>query len=89
MTDHMEYRIVCNGAIKEYGSAMPTDEFWKSRMDIAEERNYNIKMQRRFICNDDDGLFWAGLTNKTGVIRIKNLVIMPWETIAECIRVEA
>ena len=81
MTDRTQYRIVCNDAVKEYES-LPSDQWSRSAM-LADDRGYNVKLQSRFICNDDDGLFWAGLTNKTGVMRIKDMVIMPWETIAE------
>lgn len=76
-----QYRITIDGNRGSIADMYPGNE-WSYMADIIEERGINATLERRLIT---DKTILDLIEDTTGYITIKDLVICPWETIAELI----
>ena len=84
MLDRTEYRIKINGEIKTHPTYSSASEAWQRIAETSETRGgINATLESRFVCTDNDGAFYDCLSDKNGIIRLKDIVILPWECIAE------
>jgi len=80
MADHYEYRITVN----ETQTIIPDASVWNEKAWYMEERGYNAQLQRRLVTDERMLEYWVdGLPKGWMHLKNKNIVISPWEVIAQ------
>jgi hypothetical protein len=77
--DKFQYKISVNGAEGRILDSSP-DKDWKRIAEFLEARGGHAILYRRFITTPD---ILPLLADKTGIIRLGDVVVCPWRIIAE------
>ena len=77
--DRYQYRLKVNAAESEIMESLPAEQ-WKKAVDAAEDRGLHATLERRLITSPD---ILKMLVNPAGYMRIGEIVICPWEVLAE------
>ena len=77
--DRYEYRIVFSGTHGATSQHIDSER-WSKCCDVAEERGLSARLERRFVTDRE---ILPSLCDATGWLILKDVVISPWEILAE------
>ena len=77
--DRYQYRITLNNTQSPITDEYPGDQ-WKQIAEHQEERGYHAILEERLITDES---ILPLLTNPAGYLKLKNMVVCPWQVMAE------